>query len=125
MKEGRKPDYPATTLGDKLRKMLHTTARRLKPQPRHKPAQQRWWQARKADVLTVTPHHDPVQFIKGLLWLLTLGLMGTALYLMMVLHHRAVCGGYYLCMSDLVFDAWSVMCLLSHGYVRMRVERRS
>ena len=50
MKEGRKPEYPEKTLGDKLQKMPHTTARRFKPQARLESAQ-----ARKADVLTVTP----------------------------------------------------------------------
>ena len=29
--------------------------RKFKPQVRLEPAQQHWWQARKADVLTVTP----------------------------------------------------------------------
>ena len=56
MKEGRKPEYPEITPGDELQKMSHTTARRFKPQVRLEPAQQHWWQARKADMLTVTPH---------------------------------------------------------------------
>ena len=34
--------------------MPHTTARRFKLQVRLEPAEQHWWQARKADVLTVT-----------------------------------------------------------------------
>ena len=55
MKEGRKPEYPEKTPGDELQKMPHTTARRFKPQTRLEPAQQHWWQARKADMLTVTP----------------------------------------------------------------------
>ena len=55
MKEGRKPEYPVKTPGDKLQKMPHTEARRFKPQARLEPAQQHWWQARKADVLTITP----------------------------------------------------------------------
>ena len=55
MKEGRKPEYPEKTPGDELQKMPHTTARRFKPQARLEPAQQHWWQARKADMLTVTP----------------------------------------------------------------------
>ena len=55
MKEGRKPEYPEKTPGDELEKMPHTTARRFKPQARLEPAQQHWWQARKADMLTVTP----------------------------------------------------------------------
>ena len=55
MKEGRKPEYPEKTPGDELQKMPHTTARRFKPQTRLEPSQQHWWQARKADMLTVTP----------------------------------------------------------------------
>ena len=59
MKEGRKPKCPEKTPGDELQKMPHTTARRFKPQARLKPAQQYWWQARKADILTVTPRVAP------------------------------------------------------------------
>ena len=55
MKEGRKPEYPEKNPGDELQKMSHTKARRFKPPARLEPAQQHWWQARKADVLTVTP----------------------------------------------------------------------
>ena len=55
MKEGRKPEYPEKTPGDELQKMPHTTARRFKPQERLEPAQKHWWQARKADMLTVAP----------------------------------------------------------------------
>ena len=55
MKEGKKPEYPEKTPGDELQKMAHTKARRFKPQARPEPAQQHWWQARKADMLTVTP----------------------------------------------------------------------
>ena len=55
MKEGRKPEHPEKTPGDELQKMPHTTAQRFKPQARLEPAQQHWWQARKADMLTVTP----------------------------------------------------------------------
>ena len=50
MLEGRKPEYPEKTPGDELQNMLHTKARKFKPQ-----AQQHWRQARKADVLSVTP----------------------------------------------------------------------
>ena len=60
MKEGRKPEYPEKTPGDELHKIPRTTARRFKPQARLEPAQQHWWQARKADVLTVTPHVNQV-----------------------------------------------------------------
>ena len=56
MKEGRKPEYPEKTPSDELQKMPHTTTQRFKPQARLEPAQQHWWQARKADMLTITPH---------------------------------------------------------------------
>ena len=59
MKEGRKPEYPEKTPGDELDIMLYTKARRLKPQARLEPTQQHWWQARKAEVLTVTPRVAP------------------------------------------------------------------
>ena len=57
--EGRKPEYPEKTPGDELQKMPRTTARGFKPQARLEPAQQLWWQARKADMLTVTPRVAP------------------------------------------------------------------
>ena len=60
MKEGRKPEYPEKTPGDEIQKMPHTTARRFKPQARLEPAQQHWLQARKADMLTVTPRVAPL-----------------------------------------------------------------
>ena len=44
--------------------MPHTTARRFKPQARLEPAQQHWWQARKADMLTVTPRVAPENKVK-------------------------------------------------------------
>ena len=56
MQERRKPEYPEKTPGDKLEKMPHTT---VKPQARLEPAQKHWWQARKADMLTVTPRIAP------------------------------------------------------------------
>ena len=59
MKEGRKPEYPEKTPGDEIQKMPNTTARRFKPQARLEPAQKHWWQARKADMLTVTPRVAP------------------------------------------------------------------
>ena len=59
MEEGRKPEYLEKTPGDELQKMPHTTTRRFKPQARLKPAQKHWWQARKADMLTVTPRVAP------------------------------------------------------------------
>ena len=55
MKEGRKPECPEKTPDDELQKMPHTKARKFKPQPRLEPTLKHWWQARKADVLTVTP----------------------------------------------------------------------
>ena len=55
MKEGRKPEYPEKTPGDELQTMPHTTAQRFKPQTRLEPVQQHWWQARKADMRTITP----------------------------------------------------------------------
>ena len=55
MKSGRKPEYLEKTSGDKPQKMPHTTSRILKPQVRLEPAQKHRWQARQADVLTVTP----------------------------------------------------------------------
>ena len=56
MKEGSKPEYPEKTLGDELQKMPHSKARRFKSQARLEPVQQRSWQTRKADVITVAPH---------------------------------------------------------------------
>ena len=56
MKGGRKPEYPEKTPGDGLQKMLHTTAQIFKPKERHDPTQKHWWQARKTDMLIVTPH---------------------------------------------------------------------
>ena len=60
MKEGRKPKYQEKTPGDELQKMSQTKARKFKPQPRLEHAQQHWWQAKKADVLTVTPRAAPL-----------------------------------------------------------------
>ena len=58
MKEGRKPECPEKAPGDELQKIPHTTARNFKPQARLEPAQQHCWQARKIDVLTVTPREE-------------------------------------------------------------------
>ena len=55
MKEGRKRGYPEKTPDDEHQKMPYAKARRFIPQARLEPAQQHWWQARKADMLTVTP----------------------------------------------------------------------
>ena len=60
MKEGRKPEYPKKTPDYVLQKSAHTKARKFKPHPRLEPALWHWWQARKADVLTITPHVAPI-----------------------------------------------------------------
>ena len=59
MKEGRKREYPEKTPGNELQKMPHTKARRFKPQARLEPALYHWWQARKADMITITPRVAP------------------------------------------------------------------
>ena len=59
MKEGRKPEHSEKTPDDELQKMPQTKAPKLKPQPRLEPAPRHWWQARKADVLTITPRVAP------------------------------------------------------------------
>ena len=55
MKEGRKPEFPEKTHGEGLQKKPEDSS----PEARLEPAQQHWWQARKADVLTVTPRVVP------------------------------------------------------------------
>ena len=50
MKVGRKREYPEKAADDELQKILHTKARRFKPQARIEPVQQHWWQARKSHV---------------------------------------------------------------------------
>ena len=59
MMERRKPEYHEKTPDDYLQKMPRTKARRFKPEPRLESVQQHWWQARKADVLTMTPRVAP------------------------------------------------------------------
>ena len=59
MKEGRKPEYPEKTPDEELQKIMRAKARKSKPQPRLEPALQHWWQAGKADVLTITPRFAP------------------------------------------------------------------
>ena len=61
MKEGRKPQYPEETCDDELQKMPHTKARKVKPQSRLEPALLDWWQARKADMLTITLRDAPTR----------------------------------------------------------------
>ena len=51
MEEGRKLEYFEKTPDDDPQKMPHAKAGKFKPQP----ALEHWWQARKADVLTITP----------------------------------------------------------------------
>ena len=60
MGEGRKPEYSEKTPDDELQKIPHSKARKFKPQTRLEPALKHWWQARKADVLTVTPRVAPL-----------------------------------------------------------------
>ena len=55
MKEARKPEYPEKTPDDELQKMPRAKARKFKFQPRLEPALLHLWQARKAEVLTITP----------------------------------------------------------------------
>ena len=59
MKEGRKPEYPEKIPCSELQKMPHTKAQRFKPKARLEPAQQHWWQVKKAGVLTVAPRVAP------------------------------------------------------------------
>ena len=63
MKEGRKLEYPEKTPDDELQKMPHTKSQRFKPQARLEPAQEHWWQARKAVMLTVTPRVAPFLYM--------------------------------------------------------------
>ena len=60
MKEGRKPEYPEKTPGDELRKnATHYSPKIQIPSETRTRAVAGWWQARKADVLTVTPRVAP------------------------------------------------------------------
>ena len=54
MKEGKKRECPKKTPDDEVQKVPHTKARKFKSQPSQEPDLQRWWQAEKADVLTIT-----------------------------------------------------------------------
>ena len=54
MKEGRKPEYPEKTPNNVLQKMSHK-ALKFKPQARLETVLYHWCQARKADVLAITP----------------------------------------------------------------------
>ena len=54
MKEGRKPQHPEKSPGNKVQNMPYTKAGRFMPQARLKPAQYHWWQTRKADMQTIT-----------------------------------------------------------------------
>ena len=57
---GEETGVPRENPGDELQKMPHTKAQGFKPQARLESAQQHWWQARKADVLTATPRVTPL-----------------------------------------------------------------
>ena len=70
MKERRKPEYPEKTPDDALQEVAHTNARKFKPQPRLELALWLWWQAGKADVLTITPGVAP--FLQSLCVLVVL-----------------------------------------------------
>ena len=65
MKEGRKPEYPEKTPDNELQTMPHAKARRFEPQARLESAQWHWWQARNADVLTITPRIAPTLSVAG------------------------------------------------------------
>ena len=57
---GEETGVPGETPCDGLQKMSHTKARRFKPQARLEPALLHWWQASKADMLTVTTTRHPM-----------------------------------------------------------------
>ena len=61
MTVGRKPEYLEKNPDDMPQKNPHIKARKLKPKPRSEPVLKHWWQARKADVLTITPRVVPKQ----------------------------------------------------------------
>ena len=52
-------DYSEKTQDEELHKMPHTKAQNFKIQPKLEPALWYWWQAGKADVLTITPRVAP------------------------------------------------------------------
>ena len=58
---GEKTEVPGKNPDDDLQKIPHTIskARKFKPQPRTQPVLKHWWQARKEDVLIITPHIAP------------------------------------------------------------------
>ena len=58
MKKERKPECPEKPPDEGLQKMPHTKARKFKSQARLEHALQHWWQARKADELTIQPHSE-------------------------------------------------------------------
>ena len=59
MKEGRKLEYLEKTPDHKLQKMPHTEAQKFKLQD----SNLHWLQARKADVLTITPRVAPISLV--------------------------------------------------------------
>ena len=54
--------YWEKTPGEEFQEMPHTKARRFKPQARFEPTQYYWWQARKADVVTVLKVSSVLQY---------------------------------------------------------------
>ena len=58
MKEGRKPTYPEKNPDDELQKMPHNKTPKFQPRLRLEPTLKHWWQARKADMLTITLLQD-------------------------------------------------------------------
>ena len=56
---GEETGIPEKTPDDERQKIPHTKARKFKLKPRLEPAFLHWWQARKADMLTVTPRVTP------------------------------------------------------------------
>ena len=51
--------HPEKTPDDELQNMPHTEARKFQPQARLEPALYNWWQARKTDMVTITPRVTP------------------------------------------------------------------
>ena len=91
MKVGRKPEYPEKTPRDELLKMTHTKALRFKPQARLEPAQQHWWQARKADVLSVAPRVAPiVMVVMVLVMVVATAVMVVVMVVVMVIFRLAL-----------------------------------
>ena len=54
-------EYLEKTPDDEPEKMPHAKARKFKPELRLEPWLSHWWQARKVDMLTITPHLAPLE----------------------------------------------------------------